>query len=187
MLEANLFMILLEPLNKCNIQYMVTGSVAAMIYGEPRITHDIDLVLQLHAEDISDFISVFGDEEFYCPPRETIETEIARETRGHFNIIHHKTGFKGDIYPVGNDNLHKWAMGRRQKVKVETSDIWLAPPEYVIVRKLEYYKEGGNSKHLHDIKRILEISGDTIDTAELKQKIADYNLSEEWKKLKIPD
>lgn len=185
--EANLFMLFLEPLNRRNIRYMVTGSVAGMIYGEPRITHDIDLVLQLRAEDVSDFISLFPADRFYCPPEKVIKTELASQIRGHFNIIHNKTGFKADIYPTGEDELHKWAMDRRQKVEFEKSDIWLAPPEYVIVRKLEYYKEGKSTKHLCDIKRMLEISGDNINTQELKRKIEERNLSEEWAKLKNSD
>lgn len=162
---------------------MVTGSVAGMVYGEPRITHDIDLVLQLRAEDVSDFVKLFPIDRFYCPPEQVIKTELARQTGGHFNIIHNKTGFKADIYPIGEDKLHKWAMDRRQKIDFKESDIWLAPPEYVIVRKLEYYKEGGSTKHLADIKRMLEISGDNINTQDLKRKIEECNLSEEWAKL----
>ena len=172
MQEANLFLIFLERLNKSNIEYMATGSVASMIYGEPRITHDIDLVLKLYTKNIPQFISIFSEEEFYCPPVEVIEEEAARKTGGHFNIIHHETGFKADIYPTGEDKLHIWAMAKRKKVQIDNCDIWLAPPEYVIVRKLEYFKEGGSSKHLSDIKKMLDISGNNINLLELKQKVS---------------
>jgi len=187
MLEPNLFLVFLEPLHKKQIEYMVTGSVAGIIYGEPRVTHDIDLVLQLGLNDVSDFISLFSSEEFYCPPEEVVRTEVARETRGHFNIIHHKTGFKADMYPVGEDRLHKWAMSRRIKVAVGKVDIWLAPPEYVIIRKLEYYKEGGSSKHLRDISRMVAMSGDIIETSMLEEKVSEYNLLREWEQVKDLD
>jgi len=183
MQEANLFLIFLERLNKSNIEYMATGSVASMIYGEPRITHDIDLVLRLYTNNIQQLIGIFGPEEFYCPPMEVIKAETARKTGGHFNIIHHETGFKADIYPAGEDKLHIWAMARRQKVKIENCDLWLAPPEYVIVRKLEYFKQSGSSKHLSDIKKMLEISGNNINLSELKQKVLEYGLIKEWKKI----
>jgi len=162
---------------------MATGSVASIIYGEPRMTHDIDLVLELHACEVDKLINLFPLEEFYCPPASVIKTEVARETRGHFNIIHHKTGFKADIYPIGQDELHKWAMSERKNIEFEQCCIWLAPPEYVIVRKLQYYQEGGSSKHLRDIKRMLEISGDIIDMSVLKGMVAKYNLSDEWQKI----
>jgi hypothetical protein len=47
MQEAELFLVCIRPLNELEISYMVTGSVAAMLYGEPRLTHDVDLVLQI--------------------------------------------------------------------------------------------------------------------------------------------
>ncbi len=46
--EANLFLVFLEPLNRAAIPYMVTGSVASLVYGEPRLTHDVDLVVELN-------------------------------------------------------------------------------------------------------------------------------------------
>jgi len=184
MQEANLFLIFIERLNKINIEYMTTGSVASIIYGEPRITHDINIILQLHISNIPEFISSFNPEEFYCPPMEVIETEVARETRGHFNIIHHETGFKADIYPVGKDKLHIWAMSKKRKVEVDNCVFWLAPPEYVILRKLEFFREGGSSKHLRDIEKMLILSADIIDFAELTQKITENSLGEEWKKLR---
>jgi len=182
--EANLFLVFIERLNKSKIAYMTTGSVASIIYGQPRVTHDIDLVLGLHTNNISQLVEVFPTDEFYCPPFDVIKTEMARKTGGHFNLIHHETGFKADIYPIGQDELHIWAMADRKKVKIERCEVWLAPPEYVIIRKLQYFKEGGSSKHLGDIKNMLEISGDIINTLELKQKIAEYHLTEEWEKVK---
>lgn len=181
MQEANLFLVFLDPINKSNLSYMVTGSVASIIYGEPRMTHDIDIILELHAENVENFINLFPKEEFYCPPQEVIKTEIARETRGHFNIIHHKTGFKADIYPFGQDELHKWAMLKRKEVKIGQSNISIAPPEYVIIRKLQYYKEGGSTKHLRDINRMFALSGESIDKSVLNQMISNYALLNEWK------
>lgn len=160
---------------------MVTGSVAAIIYGEPRFTYDIDLVMELAAEDIPSLIALFSPEEFYCPPAESIATEIARQLDGHFNIIHHATGFKADIYPAGSDPLHKWAMARCSKITIGQCDIYLAPPEYVIIRKLQYYREGRSEKHLRDIKRMTQIAPDLIENVVLLEKLSEFNLTDEWK------
>jgi hypothetical protein len=151
------------------------------------MTHDIDLVLELGADEIQKFINLFPPEEFYCPSGNVIETEVARETRGHFNIIHHKTGFKADIYPIGQDQLHKWAMGQRKKIEFEQNNIWIAPPEYVIIRKLQYHREGGSSKHLRDISRMLEVSGDDIDKSALDRMVDKFGLSDEWRKVQAED
>jgi len=184
MQEANLFLIYLNRLNNTGIEYMTTGSVASIIYGDPRVTHDIDIVLALNTNNIEKLLKVFDTEEFYCPPLDVIKSEMSKRIGGHFNIIHHETGFKADIYPIANDKLHQWAMTLRKKVKIENSDIWLAPPEYVILRKLEYFKEGQSSKHLRDIKKMLDISGKTINVSELERKVLELNLSAEWERAK---
>jgi len=87
MLEADLLEIYLKRLNDSAVSYMITGSVASIIYGEPRLTHDIDIVLELSSSQIDTFLKAFPEAEFYCPPAEVIQTEIMRETRGHFNLF----------------------------------------------------------------------------------------------------
>ena len=97
MLEPELFYIFTRRLNEAAINCMVTGSAASIIYGQPRLTHDVDFVVELAAADLPRISEDFPSAEFYCPPLEVMRTEINRENRGHFNIIHHQTGFKADI------------------------------------------------------------------------------------------
>ena len=68
----------------------------------------------------------------------------------------------------------------RRKFQFEEEDIWVAPPEYVILRKLEYYREGGSEKHLNDIRNILEISQELVDVDFLESKIAELTLNKPW-------
>ena len=155
--------VFIRPLNRLGLPYMVTGSAASMAYGEPRLTLDVDIVLELAAERVGDFAAAFASDAFYCPPDEVILVETRRASRGHLNIIHMASGFKADIYPIGRDALHAWGMARRREMAVAGEQVSLAPPEYVIVRKLEYYREGGSDKHLRDIAGMLHVSGDLID------------------------
>ena len=182
--EPNLFKIFTVRLNKMGIRYMVTGAVAAIIYGEPRLTHDIDLVIELKLEEVKKIEEVFSSEEFYCPPEEAIKLEIKRPSRGHFNIIHRETGFKADCYLMGNDELHLWGISKRKELDIEGDPVWVASPEYVIVRKLEHYREGRSEKHLKDIASVLAISPDQIDLVQLQEKIDAYGLKKEWTEAK---
>jgi hypothetical protein len=184
--EHNLFRIFISRLEKYNIPYIVTGAVASVIYGEPRLTHDIDLVVELDDKNAQKIIDAFPSEEFYCPPIEVIKLEARRQYRGHFNLIHQASGFKADIYLKGKDDLHKWAFTNKKKVEVDGKPIWLSPPEYVILRKLEYFRDGQSGKHLEDIKNILEVSGEQIDKKQLEEKIRAYGLEKEWKKVVHP-
>jgi hypothetical protein len=117
--EHNLFRIFVSRLNKLSIPYMITGAVASIIYGEPRLTNDIDLVINMEPDDAETFADAFPIEEFYCPPPEVIRLEIGRSRRGHFNLIHHATGFKADIYASGQDELHHWGLNNRNPVDVK--------------------------------------------------------------------
>lgn len=84
---------------------MITDGVAAILYGEPRLTQDIDLVVALRPQDASSFSAQFPDAEFYCPPAEVIANEAAREAFGHFNVLHLETDARADVYLAGNDAL----------------------------------------------------------------------------------
>jgi len=179
--QHDLFLIFISRLNRLDVRYMVTGSVASIIYGEPRLTHDVDLVLSLHQADVNRLIKAFPLDEFYCPPAEVITIEVKRKHRGHFNLIHQATGFKADVYVAGQDNLHAWALGNRKKETVSGEEFWVAPVEYVIVRKLEYYREGGSEKHLRDIAGMVTLSSDMMDLKILKELIEDRELEKEWK------
>ena len=181
--EANLFLMFTQRLNTLGVAYMVSGSVAVIIYGEPRLTNDVDLVVVLDRGHIGRLPDIFPPEEFYCPPTEVIAVEAAREQRGHFNIIHHETGFKADFYLSGQDPLHAWGLARARRLEVEGQVLVVAPPEYVILRKLEYYREGGSEKHLRDIRSMLDTSPQAIRIADLEQQIAARGLQEAWRQV----
>lgn len=159
---------------------MVTGATASIIYGEPRLTNDIDLVVDLLPGEVEGFSNSFPIDEFYSPPPEVIHAEIGRAMRGHFNLIHHETGFKADIYTAGKDPLNHWGLQNRQPFQIDDDELWLASIEYVILRKLEYYQEGGSEKHLRDISGILALSSNQIDFKVLDEKITERQLEREW-------
>ena len=180
MLAPDLFMVFLDRLEQAGIRYVITGSVAVIVYGDPRMTHDIDLVVEMQRSQVKKLIEAFPEDQFYCPPVEALAVECARSTRGHFNIIHHATGFKADIYPVGNDHLLAWAINNAKLFDFGGMQIRVAPPEYVIVKKLEYYKEGHSHKHISDIRGVLEASSDLIVMEKLNELITQMGLRDVW-------
>ena len=124
--EPDIYRIYIDCFNKLRVRYMVTGATACIIYGEPRLTNDIDLVMELTPAEVEQFSNSFPSEKFYCPPSEVILVEISRSQRGHFNLIHHETGFKADIYTLGRDELNHWGLNNRKLIKIEDDELWLA-------------------------------------------------------------
>ena len=174
-------LLLIEPLNRLDIPYMVTGSVASIVYGEPRLTQDVDLVLHLRSEEVKPLLEAYGEEEFYLPPEENLRQEVARKERGYFNVVHHASGFRADVYLLDNSPLQVWAMARKGRLELgDAGFLWVAPVEYVIVQKLVYFKEGGSDKHLRDIRGIWRLSRSEMDEKALQGWVGDLGLEVQW-------
>lgn len=178
--ELSIFVARLEAIGA---PYMVTGATAAIIYGQPRVTNDLDVVLSLDDSSRAALLSVFSGDEFYLPPETVIQAEQARSQRGHFNLIHLESGYKADIYLSGNDPLHAWAMPLRRRLRWNAGlEIAVAPPEYVVLRKLEYFREGRSAKHPADIQAIREVTG--VDEAVMAPWLERLSLGGVWLDLK---
>jgi hypothetical protein len=179
--ELELFLLVISPLRDAGIRYIITGSVAAIFYGEPRVTLDVDLVVFLVDRDIAKLAEIFPSSDFYVPPPEIIAAEMRRERGGHFNILHVPTGFKADLYITRGDELEAWAFRFQRQIQFAGQSISIAPPEYIMIRKLEYYREGGSEKHLRDVRSMLAVSGEQLDQAALHDWIDRRGLQAEWK------
>ena len=178
--ELSLFV---ERLEAVGAPYMVTGAAAAILYGQPRVTNDLDVVLSLDDAACAALLRAFPESEFYVPPETVIQSEQARPQRGHFNLIHLESGYKADIYLAGTDLLHAWALPRRRRVPwAGNLVVAVAPPEYVVLRKLEFYREGHSSKHVADIRAIREITG--VDETVLAPWLESLGLGALWLELK---
>ncbi len=70
----------------------------------------------LGINDIAALRIAFPDAAYYVPPDETLRLELARDTRGMFNLIHLMSQFKADIYLAARDPLHAWALAHRRRI-----------------------------------------------------------------------
>jgi hypothetical protein len=143
--SATLVTLFVAPLNRLGVKYMVTGSLATSIYGDPRLTHDIDLVIALPDDTVDALHAAFDGAEFYVPPRDVIAVEAHRPLHG-------------------------------QATTIDGHTVWLAPPEYVVLRKLQYFRDGGSEKHLWDVRAMLRQLGPEVDRAFLEAETARLGL-----------
>ncbi len=176
----DVFLSVIERLEKENIPYMIVGSVAAMVYGEPRMTHDMDVVIDLFPADVNKIAILFPLKEFYCPPEEVLKSEIVN--RGQFNLIHHESGLKIDfmIRKISAHSVEEFK--RRKKVPFwKGIHVYLATPEDIIIKKLNFYREGGSEKHIRDIRGILAET--ELDQVYLKNWIDQLGYTQEWEKV----
>src|SRR5437899_9392286 len=96
--EPELFLLFVRPFNRAGIRYIVTGSIAAIFYGEPRLTHDVDFVVYLNQQDVQRLTEIFPPSDYYVPPADTLIADLRQIRPSSFNIIHMDSGFKADMY-----------------------------------------------------------------------------------------
>lgn len=175
---SDLLQKIVQVLEHLEIPYLVTGSVASMAYGEPRLTNDIDIVAEIEERHIAGLLSSFPAEEFY------ISEEMIREAirhHGQFNIIHPVSGLKVDIIIKQDTPFDKCRFGRGRRIyPAELYQANFAAPEDVIIKKMDFYREGGSEKHLRDITGILKISGPDIDRNYISEWTRRLGLTEIW-------
>lgn len=170
---------LVAVLEELELPYLITGSMASTLYGEPRLTNDIDVVVDLPLNRVGVFCAAFADDDFYLDD-ERIRQAIVH--RSQFNIIDPRSGYKIDVMipePSPFDRS-RFARGRREQVGRDYTAV-VASPEDVILKKLEFHREGGSDKHLRDIAGMLEVSGDEIDRGYVEEWAERLGVAEIWR------
>jgi len=177
--QTDLLRIAIEMLDRLNIPYMVVGSYASGVYGEPRLTLDIDIVIDPSAEQIVRLCESFSPSDFYCS-KEAAAAAL-QQTNGQFNVIHPASGNKIDFMIAQRDTRGREQLGRRQKRQLFPGmQGYTARPDDVIISKMLYYQEGGSEKHLRDIAGMLKVSGNEIDRAYVDRWATQLDVKEIW-------
>jgi len=170
-----------EVFDRLGIRYFVTGSVAAMFYGEPRFTNDIDIVVDLPLGQIHELCAAFPAPEYYVS-EESARRAVAKA--GQFNVIHPASGIKLDLMVSARSAFNASRFARTRVLgAIPGQAVLFASPEDIILKKLDYYREGHSEKHLRDIAGIFRISGQQLDLDYLRSWVERLELEQEWQVL----
>jgi len=153
MVQDDLLIKVVDRINQINIPYMLTGGLAAIFYGKPRLTHDFDLVVEIDADHIPKLMNSFKNEFFVS--KEAIQKAIDKCSM--FNLIHFDSGIKVDFWLIKDDEFDKQRFKRRQKHSYSGREIVFSSPEDMILIKLVWFKDSRIQKHLEDAVGIAEI------------------------------
>ena len=179
--QSELLRLLAERLEALDLVYFVTGSTATIIYGEPRFTNDIDVVVDLPLEKATAFCAAFPAGEYYVS--ETAVLEAIRR-KHQFNILHPKSGLKIDVIIASATEFDMVRLKRRKHLQAfPDKTVSFAAPEDVILKKLAYFQEGGSEKHLRDIAGVLRVQGDKVDKVYIAEWATRLGLTAEWQQL----
>jgi hypothetical protein len=177
--QSDLLKYTAAQLRRLGISYAVVGSFASSIWGESRLTQDIDIVVDLKPAHVPQICAAFPDPEYYVSASAALEA-VQQSTQ--FNVIHPSSGNKIDFMLAG----HKpWVVAQLQRAKslpvFADVEVDVAAPEDVILGKLIYYRGGGSEKHLRDITGILKTSAAIVDGEYLSQQADELGVLEIWR------
>ena len=167
---------------RLEVAYLVTGSMATIAYGEPRFTNDIDLVADMRTRHVEPFCAAFPAPAYYLSRDAVLQ---AVRQRHQFNLIHVTAGLKADIIVAQNSDFDRSRFARRRLLPTGShGEAVFATPEDVILKKLEYFREGRSEKHVRDIIGVLKVQGDLIDQPYLDTWIHQLGLTDVWNEIR---
>ena len=157
------------------LPYMVSGSQALNWYVNPRMTMDIDIVIELGVHNVDNFISLFKDG-FYLN-----DNTVKKETKSHgiFNVIDLESGYKIDFIVRKDTEYRITEVQRKSKIKYKEFEMWIVSPEDLIISKISWIQTYTSEKQMEDIKSLLlleELDYDYIKKWCKKLNLVTFNL-----------
>lgn len=157
-------------LEHAKIEYMLTGSLVSSLQGEPRATHDIDILIELRAESIKDLLSAFKSARYYLEEEDIIN---AIKNKKMFNLIDTEEGDKIDFWIITDSEFDQSRFKRKYKEEIFGLGINVSRPEDTILMKLKWAAlSGGSEKQFLDALRVYEVQYETID----KKYLAEWSI-----------
>lgn len=175
--ELEVLKIVTKKLESADIPYMVSGSIAANFYTTPRMTRDIDIVIQVRAADVERIYSLFSDE-FYAD--KDMIRDAVREKR-IFNIIHNEGIIKVDFIVRKDTEYRKLEFDRRRSIIFEGIEINIVSAEDLIISKLYWAKDSLSELQIRDVRNLLKTVSE-LDIVYIQKWVKYLVLEEVYKK-----
>jgi hypothetical protein len=167
MSQQELLKRVVEALDHLGIEYMVSGSLVSSLQGEPRATHDIDVVVALERSHVKLLPKAFPPPDYYLPEDSILN---ALETAGMFNLTAVKTGDKVDFWILTDRPFDISRFARKYVEKVMGMEIAVSSAEDTILMKLSWaHESGGSEKHFTDAVRVYEVQYGQLDMDYLEE------------------
>jgi hypothetical protein len=160
------------------VDYFVGGSIASMVFGEPRLTVDADLVARLLGRHAHPLVERLGTE-FYA---DLPAIKAAIQDGGSFNLIHLETMVKVDVYVTWRTEFAQSQFARRLRRNVgldEPLELYLATPEDTVLAKLDWFRKGGevSDRQWRDVLGVLKVQAAALDFAYMRDWAARLQLT----------
>lgn len=170
-----------QVLERARVEFMVTGSLASSLQGEPRSTHDIDLVVSMPPDAVSPLLAAFASPDYYLS-EEAIRKAIAGKKM--FNLLSVLDGEKVDFWLLTDEAYDRSRFSRRLTETIQGHAVPVSAPEDTIIAKLKWCKSsGGSEKQFRDALRVYEVQLPVLDRNYMRKWVGLLGLQELWERL----
>jgi len=166
--QEKLLLTLARILEQLSIDYYVTGGMAVSVWGRPRATFDIDIVIKLVEPEVPSLARALRKISKAGYIDEQMALEAIRH-KGEFNFIDPESNLKVDFWIIKADPLSMLELKRRKVFSIDGQKVYFISPEDLILSKLRWYQESQSVRHLDDVETVFRISGKQLDMQYLKQ------------------
>ena len=154
----------IAALEAAGVEYYIGGSLASSVHGIARSTIDVDIVAYLRAEHVGKLVLLLSDE-YYV---DAAMIKDALRTRSSFNLIHHPTSYKVDIFLPSARPFERSVRERVVRGRLPAGDareVPLVSPEDIILNKLEWYRQGGevSERQWNDVLGVMKVQGTSLN------------------------
>ncbi|MDA0738857.1 MAG: hypothetical protein O2999_04450 [Nitrospirae bacterium] len=174
--ELEVLQMVTGRLAEANLPYMVTGSIAMNYYAVPRMTRDIDIVVELVESDIDLAVQIF-QQDFYID-QEMVQGAV--KNRSMFNVIHNDYLIKVDLIVRKDNEYRRTEFSRKQGIEIGGHELNIVAPEDLILSKLEWAKDSHSEMQLRDVRNLLSCVQD-LDREYLSRWSTDLGLNDLYK------
>jgi len=179
--EQELAIDAIRRLNRAQIAYLLTGSMASNYWGIPRTTHDLDFVVQLPVQSIPSLLHEFRDDFYLDEP--AVRAALAPPYQ--FNAIDRRSALKIDFWMLRSDPFEISMFERRLRVSFLGELTWIATAEDVILHKLYWDSLTPSERQIGDAAGVVAVQSDSLDRAYLQQWAGELRVSEKLNKLLV--
>jgi hypothetical protein len=166
-----------SALDMHHVPYMLTGSLASSLYGIPRATNDIDIVIAPAREQLLSLVQMLRRVGLTVADESAI---VAFRNRSQFNVVDFSRGLKVDLIIRKDRDFSVTEFERRNTVEVEGMRLTLATPEDVLIAKLEWSKMGDSERQIVDAAGILKTQGQALNIAYIEKWVEALGLQDQW-------
>jgi hypothetical protein len=159
------------------VPYMLTGSLASSMYGIPRATNDVDIVIAPTRDQLLNVVQMFQRVGLNVHAESALN---AYRNRSQFNVIDFPKSLKVDLILQRDREFSIVEFKRRQTHEVEGIRLTVATPEDVVIAKLEWAKIGDSNRQLQDAAGILKMQRETLDFGYIEEWVEALQLHEQW-------